>query len=121
MSKNFELVAQIFGSKRMTIEPLNGYTAAKVAESLNTREAAVSGDQIIKWAPPPAEGGIVIAKILKSGDDFPDPAWQVASKEELEAAELVHMLRLRKQLDPDAPDCVVVPEGYLSGRTDADE
>jgi hypothetical protein len=84
MAATVEIVSQSATSNYLTIQPANGYTVEKVIELLNTRQAFVSGEQVVQWSPPPAEGGIVIANILGNRSEPAQPVWAVVQSEEEE-------------------------------------
>ena len=62
-----------------TIEPAKGFSAEQVVEMLNKGEVSLSpgAESIIQWAPPPLEGGTVVAYVLVSRIEGGEGKWQV--------------------------------------------
>lgn len=77
MSEPITLTADIVEQKRLTITLLENVTIEQVVEALNSQKASISGDEIIKWSEPPAEGGAVLAKVLSMHEEAALPIWQV--------------------------------------------
>lgn len=71
-----KLVASSTSLREMTIVPSASFTVSDVIDLLNKNQAFVSGKQIIKPLPAPAEGSIVLASIVQSKNEQTQSVWQ---------------------------------------------
>ena len=62
---------------RFTIEPERRFTVEQIIEKLNSGEAIVSGDSIVKPSPPPYEGSTVLGKIVATRPEANSRNWEI--------------------------------------------
>ncbi len=78
MTQTVKLVAKATVTGELEIEPINGFSAQEVADLLNSGRAYVSGQDVYKPAPPPAEGMTPVARVVRQKTDKQPLLWTVS-------------------------------------------
>lgn len=77
MTQATKLVATATVKGEIELIPVNGYTAQEVADLLTAGRAYVSGKDVLKPLPAPAEGMVNVATVVRQKIDTQPLTWTV--------------------------------------------